>query len=179
MCAPGGRQPASPPSPWWRPRSPGPTSTRRPRTRTARTRPAGSRAGRAAPASSSGRTARPPPSSPSTPERVSNTRNRTDRTAINPGITATDTRVPTPIRLRASDVDRQQTVHELQDAASRGLLTPDETGERMAAASAAQHVDELRVLRGGLVALAFTGLGEGGGPGGPAGLGGGHRHSAD
>jgi hypothetical protein len=46
----------------------------------------------------------------------------------------------------------------------------------MAAACAAQHVDELPVLLGGLVALVFTGLGDGGGPGGPAGFGGGHRH---
>ena len=65
---------------------------------------------------------------------------------MNPGTTDTDTRVPTPTRLRASDADRQQTVHELQDAAVRGLLTPDEAGERMAAAYAAQHLDELPVL---------------------------------
>jgi Domain of unknown function (DUF1707) len=51
--------------------------------------------------------------------------------------------VPTPTRLRASDADRQQTVHELQDAAVRGLLTPDEAGERMAAA----YADGLRSRR--------------------------------
>ena len=150
---------------------------------------------------------------------------------MNTDTTATDTRVPTPARLRASDADREQTVKELQDAASRGLLSPDEAGERMAAAYAAQHLDELPVLTadlspvvppapaapgwralatllllqvragfayltadglrsrralaaiavllmvlGGLVALMFTGLGDGGGPGGPAGFGGGHRH---
>src|SRR3954468_1265563 len=72
---------------------------------------------------------------------------------MNPDTTATDTDVPTPSRLRASDTDRQQTVHELQDAASRGLLTPDEAGERMAAAYAAQHVDELPVLTADLPPL--------------------------
>ena len=59
---------------------------------------------------------------------------------------AADTLVRTPPRLRASDTDRQQTVHALQDAAARGLLTPDEAGERMAAAYAAQHRDELPPL---------------------------------
>jgi hypothetical protein len=68
--------------------------------------------------------------------------------------TATDTRVRTPARLRASDADRQQTVHELQDAASRGLLTPDEAGERMAAAYAAQHLDELPALTADLPPVA-------------------------
>ena len=71
---------------------------------------------------------------------------------MNPDITATDIRVRTPTRLRASDDDRQQTVHELQDAASRGLLTPDEAGERMAAAYAAQHLDELPTLTADLPA---------------------------
>jgi hypothetical protein len=65
----------------------------------------------------------------------------TDTTA-----TATDDLAPTPPRLRASDSDRQQTVHLLQDAAARGLLTPDEAGERMAGAYAAQHLDELPPL---------------------------------
>jgi hypothetical protein len=60
--------------------------------------------------------------------------------------TATETLAPAPARLRASDADRQQTVHLLQDAAARGLLTPDEAGERMAAAYAAQHLDELPPL---------------------------------
>jgi VIT1/CCC1 family predicted Fe2+/Mn2+ transporter len=58
----------------------------------------------------------------------------------------TDTLVPPPARLRAADTDRQATVHLLQDAAARGLLTPDEAGERMAAAYAAQHLDELPPL---------------------------------
>src|SRR3954447_4861173 len=149
---------------------------------------------------------------------------------MNTDTTATETRMQTPARQRASDADRQRTVHELQDAASRGLLTPDEAGERMAAAYAAQHLDELPaltadlppvappaptapgwralvtllllqvragfahltadgwrsrralaaiavllVLLGGLVALVFAGLGDGGALGGPAGFGGGHR----
>ena len=37
-------------------------------------------------------------------------------------------------------------MHLLQDAAARGLLTPDEAGERMAAAYATQHLDELPPL---------------------------------
>src|SRR3954469_6414370 len=73
---------------------------------------------------------------------------------MNPDTTATDTDVPTPSRLRASDTDRQQTVHELQDAASRGLLTPDEAGERMATAYAAQHLDELPALTADLPPVA-------------------------
>lgn len=60
--------------------------------------------------------------------------------------TDTDTLVPPPARLRASDTDRQQAVHVLQDAAARGLLTAEEAGERMAAAYAAQHLDELPQL---------------------------------
>jgi hypothetical protein len=66
----------------------------------------------------------------------------------------TDTLVPPPARLRASDTDRQQTVHLLQDAAARGLLTADEAGERMAAAYAAQHLDELPPLTADLPAVA-------------------------
>lgn len=58
----------------------------------------------------------------------------------------TETTVPTTGRMRASDADRQQTVQLLQDAASHGLLTPDEAGERMSAAYAAQHLDELPAL---------------------------------
>ena len=65
---------------------------------------------------------------------------------MNTDITAGDPVVPTAIRLRASDADRQQTVHVLQDAAARGLLTQDEAGERMATAYAAQHLDELPPL---------------------------------
>jgi hypothetical protein len=49
-------------------------------------------------------------------------------------------------RLRASDVDRLATVRVLQDAVARGLLTPDEGSERMAAAFAAVHVADLGPL---------------------------------
>lgn len=45
--------------------------------------------------------------------------------------------------MRASDDDRLATVARLQDAVARGLLTPDEGSERMAAAFAAA---ELRAL---------------------------------
>jgi hypothetical protein len=51
-----------------------------------------------------------------------------------------------PPRLRASDVDRLATVLVLQDAVARGLLTPDEGSDRMAAAFAAVHVAELPPL---------------------------------
>jgi hypothetical protein len=56
---------------------------------------------------------------------------------------ATDAEEP---RLRASDVDRLATVLVLQDAVARGLLTPDEGSDRMAAAFAAVHVAELPPL---------------------------------
>src|SRR3954462_7465794 len=65
---------------------------------------------------------------------------------MNADTSATDPRGPTAPRLRASDAERQQTVHLLQDAAARGLLTQDEAGGRMAAAYAAQHLDELPEL---------------------------------
>jgi hypothetical protein len=65
---------------------------------------------------------------------------------MNADNTFTDTLTGTPTRLRASDADREQTVHLLQEAVARGLLTPDEAGERMAAAYAAQHRDELPPL---------------------------------
>jgi hypothetical protein len=45
--------------------------------------------------------------------------------------------------MRASDDDRTGTVHLLQEAVVRGLLTPDEGSERMAAAWAAVHVPDL------------------------------------
>jgi len=51
-----------------------------------------------------------------------------------------------PVRVRASDADRNATVDLLQDAMTRGLLTPDEGGERMAAAFAATYRDELPPL---------------------------------
>ncbi len=48
--------------------------------------------------------------------------------------------------LRASDHDRAATVQVLQDAVVRGLLTPDEGSERMAAAWAAVHLRDLGPL---------------------------------
>ncbi|WP_158550777.1 DUF1707 domain-containing protein [Geodermatophilus sp. TF02-6] len=51
-----------------------------------------------------------------------------------------------PPSLRASDADRSETVRVLQDAVARGLLTPEEGSERMAAAWAARHVHQLPPL---------------------------------
>jgi hypothetical protein len=51
---------------------------------------------------------------------------------------------PTP--LRASDADRHAIVAQLQDAVVRGLLTPDEGSERLAAAYAARYRHELPPL---------------------------------
>jgi hypothetical protein len=53
---------------------------------------------------------------------------------------------PVPPPVRASDADRAATVRVLQDAVARGLLTPDEGGERMAQAFAAVHLRELGPL---------------------------------
>jgi hypothetical protein len=52
----------------------------------------------------------------------------------------------TPPEMRASDDDRAATVHRLQDAVVRGLLTPNEASERMAAAWAAVHLRDLPPL---------------------------------
>jgi len=49
-------------------------------------------------------------------------------------------------RLRASDAERTATVHALQDAMARGLLTHEEGDERMAAAFAARFRDQLPSL---------------------------------
>jgi hypothetical protein len=48
--------------------------------------------------------------------------------------------------MRASDGDRAGTVQVLQDAVARGLLTPDEGSDRMAAAFAAVHLRDLAPL---------------------------------
>jgi uncharacterized protein DUF1707 len=58
--------------------------------------------------------------------------------------------------LRASDADRLATVHRLQDAVARGLLTPDEGSDRMAAAFAAVHVRNLAPLTADLPPAAAT-----------------------
>jgi hypothetical protein len=57
-----------------------------------------------------------------------------------------------PPRLRASDADRSATVTVLQDAVARGLLGFDEGDERIAAAFATRHVDELPPLTADLPA---------------------------
>lgn len=54
--------------------------------------------------------------------------------------------------MRASDGDRAATVQVLQDAVGRGLLTPDEGSERMAAAFAAVHLRDLAPLTADLPA---------------------------
>jgi hypothetical protein len=61
---------------------------------------------------------------------------------------------PSEPRLRASDDDRLATVRVLQDAVGRGLLTPDECSDRMAAAFAAVHREELGPLTADLPAVA-------------------------
>ena len=58
--------------------------------------------------------------------------------------TANWLRPPQPIR--ASDADRHATVLVLQDATARGLLTPDEGSDRMAAAFAAVYLLDLEPL---------------------------------
>ena len=51
-----------------------------------------------------------------------------------------------PPPMRASDADRLATVQVVQNAVARGLLTPDEGSQRMAAAFAAVHLHELGAL---------------------------------
>ena len=58
------------------------------------------------------------------------------------GVDGPQTDAPT----RASDADRHATVLVLQDAVARGLLTPDEGGDRMATAYAAVYVPDLHPL---------------------------------
>lgn len=58
----------------------------------------------------------------------------------------TDQHPAETVRVRASDAERTATVETLQDAITRGLLTHDEGGERMAAAFAASFRDELPPL---------------------------------
>jgi hypothetical protein len=53
---------------------------------------------------------------------------------------------PSGPRMRASDDDRAATVRVIQDAVVRGLLTPEEASERLAAAWAAVHVRDLPPL---------------------------------
>jgi hypothetical protein len=67
----------------------------------------------------------------------------------------------TPPPLRASDADRAATVRMLQDAVARGLLTPDEGSQRMAAAFAAVHRDDLGALTADLPAAPSSGTAPG------------------
>jgi hypothetical protein len=48
--------------------------------------------------------------------------------------------------LRASDAERERISQLLQSAAAEGRLSPDEAGERLAAASAATYRDQLHEL---------------------------------
>ncbi|MGY1829252.1 DUF1707 domain-containing protein [Geodermatophilus sp. SYSU D01180] len=56
--------------------------------------------------------------------------------------------------VRATDADRLAMVHRLQDGVARGALTPDEGGDRMAAAWAAVHLRDLAPLTADLPPVA-------------------------
>jgi hypothetical protein len=60
--------------------------------------------------------------------------------------TSIDQQPAETVRVRASDAERTATVDALQDAVTRGLLTHEEGGERMATAFAASFRDELPPL---------------------------------
>ncbi|MGY1688169.1 DUF1707 domain-containing protein [Geodermatophilus sp. SYSU D00867] len=62
--------------------------------------------------------------------------------------------VPQAPPVRATDADRLATVHRLQDGVARGALTPDEGGDRMAAAWAAVHLRDLAPLTADLPPVA-------------------------
>ena len=81
----------------------------------------------------------------------------------------TGTPQPAP-PLRAADSDRAATVHVLQDAVARGLLTPDEASDRMAAAFAAVHLRDLAPLTADLPAQPVAVAGSGAPGWGPLGL---------
>lgn len=52
----------------------------------------------------------------------------------------------TPIRIRASDTDRQRVAAHVQRAGAEGRLTLDETEDRLGAVYAAKYLDELDAL---------------------------------
>lgn len=52
----------------------------------------------------------------------------------------------TTVSIRASDAEREQVTGVLQRAVAEGRLTPEEGGERLAAASAARYREELGQL---------------------------------
>src|SRR5436305_1876366 len=153
MPAPAGPRPTSPRSRSSPARSPPLTSTPPPPMHKARTPPGGWRRGPAAPPSSSGPTVGPPrwrrslpvrrPPTPSSPAREAET--MPDTTPASDDV-AGGAPPQEPAPMRASDADRHATVHVLQDAVARGLLTTDEGGERMAVAYAARHLDDLPAL---------------------------------
>jgi hypothetical protein len=60
--------------------------------------------------------------------------------------TSTPTFTPEPMRLRASDAEREDTVAQLHQALGEGRLDLAETEERSGAAYAAQYRDELPAL---------------------------------
>jgi len=60
----------------------------------------------------------------------------------------------TTATIRASDAEREQVTRMLQQAVAEGRLTPEEAGERLAAASAARFRDELGRLVEDLPAVA-------------------------
>jgi len=62
----------------------------------------------------------------------------------------------TPVSIRASDAEREQVTGILQRAVADGRLTPEEGGERLAAASAARYRDELGGLIRDLPAIVET-----------------------
>jgi uncharacterized protein DUF1707 len=62
--------------------------------------------------------------------------------------------------VRASDAERERIAQLLQSAAAEGRLSPDEAGERLAAASAATYREELHQLIGDLPAASERDLGE-------------------
>jgi hypothetical protein len=55
-------------------------------------------------------------------------------------------------RVRASDADRHEVVHRLQEAVARGQLTFDEGSERMASTWTSRYLDELPALTADLPA---------------------------
>src|SRR5690349_327283 len=68
--------------------------------------------------------------------------------------------------LRASDAERERIAQLLQSAAAEGRLSPDEAGERLAAASAATYRQELERLVADLpVAVEVAAVGTRGRPG--------------
>ena len=50
------------------------------------------------------------------------------------------------VGVRASDAERERIAQILQGAAAEGRLSPEEAGERLAAASAATYREELHLL---------------------------------